>query len=126
MKRSKGGVQTFLGPQTTLEGKLIFEGVLRLDGHFSGSIESKTGTVIVGRDAVIDADVSVETATVSGELRGNIHATDRIELNPPARVFGDLTSPVILIDAGVVFRGNCTMEPNLDSAGKTIKLQPKS
>ncbi len=120
-KKSKEGIQTFLGAETTLEGKLIFEGTMRLDGHFTGSIESQEGTVIVGENAVVDADVSVHTATVSGEVRGNIRATDRIQLCPTARVFGDLTGAVVFMDAGVVFHGKCSMTPN-NSAHKKTKV----
>jgi len=122
MKRSKKGIQTFLGPETTLEGKLVFEGAVRLDGHFTGSIESQGGVMIVGEKAVIHADISVHTATVSGEVSGNIRATDRIELHPPARVFGDLSAPVVIIDAGVVFHGNCSMKPEGSTGTKTINL----
>lgn len=121
MKKSEKGIQTFLGPQTTLEGKLVFEGTVRLDGHLTGTIESKEGMVIVGEKAVIHADILVHTATVSGEVRGNIRATDRIELHPPARVFGDLRSPVVIIDVGVTFDGKCTTTPKDDAASKTMK-----
>lgn len=122
MKKNNRGIQTFLGPETTLEGKLAFEGIVRLDGHFSGTIESKDGVMIVGEQAVINADIVVHTATVSGEVSGNVHATDCIELHQPARVFGDLYAPVVVIDAGVVFRGNCTMAPGHGTTGKTIDL----
>ena len=122
MKKAKSGIQTFLGPETTLEGKLAFEGTVRLDGHFTGTIESKEGMMIVGEKAVIHADILVHTATVSGEVSGNIRATNCIELHPPSRVFGDLHAPVIVIDAGVVFHGNCTMKPNDETPGKTIDL----
>ena len=122
MKKEKKGIQTFLGSETTLEGKLAFEGTVRLDGHFKGTIESKDGVMIVGDRAVIQADILVHTATVSGEVSGNIRATSRIELHPPARVFGDLTAPVVVIDAGVVFHGNCTMKPNDEAGSKTIDL----
>ena len=124
MKKTEKGIQTFLGPQTTLEGKLVFEGAVRLDGHFTGTVESKEGMVIVGEKAVIHADIFVHIATVSGEVRGNIRATDRIELHPPARVFGDLSAPVVIVDVGVVFDGRCTTTPNEDAASKTIELQP--
>jgi len=107
-KKPQPGIQTFLGPQTTLEGTLTFKGTVRLDGHFTGHIESDGGTMIVGEKAVIQANISVLKATVSGEVRGNINATERIELHPPARVFGDLNAPVILIDEGVVFDGKCS------------------
>ena len=125
MKKSKDTIQTFLGPETTLEGKLVFEGTVRLDGHFSGRIESQGGTVIVGEKAVLDADISVHTVTVSGEVRGNIRATDRIQLCPTARVFGDLSASVVLMAAGVVFQGNCTMNPKDVSASKTVDLHPR-
>jgi cytoskeletal protein CcmA (bactofilin family) len=120
--KDSGAIQTFLGPETTLEGKLAFEGTVRLDGHFTGTIESREGVVVIGDQAVIRADILVHTATVSGEVSGNIRAADRIELQPPARVTGDLKAPVIVIESGVVFRGNCTMEPRDHSADKTINL----
>jgi cytoskeletal protein CcmA (bactofilin family) len=126
MKKTEKGIQTFLGPQTTLEGKLVFEGIVRLDGHLTGTVESKDGMVIVGEKAVIHADMLVRSATVSGEVRGNIRATDRIELNPPARVFGDLSAPeVIITSVGVVFDGKCSTLPKDDAASKTIKLEQK-
>jgi cytoskeletal protein CcmA (bactofilin family) len=122
MKKSEKGIQTFLGPQTNWEGKLVFEGTVRLDGHFTGAVESKEGMVIVGEKAVIHADLLVDTANVSGEVRGDIRATNRIELHQPARVFGDLSAPVVLIDVGVVFDGKCTTTPKVDAASETTQL----
>jgi cytoskeletal protein CcmA (bactofilin family) len=124
MKKVKKAIQTFIGSEATLEGKLVFEGTLLLDGHFTGSVESKKGTIIVSERGAIHADILVQTAIVSGEVNGNIRATERIELHPPARVLGDVSAPVVVIDAGVVFEGNCTAKPMDDSANKTIRLQP--
>ncbi len=75
--------------------------------------------MIVGAKAVINANVSVHVATVSGEVNGNIKATNRIELHVPARVFGDLYAPVVLIDEGVVFDGKCSATPSSTGSGKT-------
>ena len=122
MKKSEKGIQTFLGAETTLEGKLVFEGTVRLDGHFTGAVESKDGMVIVGEKAVINADILVDTANVSGEVRGDIRATNRIELHQPARVFGDLSAPVVLIDVGVVFDGKCTTTSRDGAVGETTQL----
>ncbi len=124
MKSSKKGIQTFLGAETTVEGKLVFEGTVRLDGHLNGTIESKDGIVIVGEKAVIHADILVNSANVSGEVSGNIKATNRIELHPPARVFGDLSAPEVLIDVGVLFDGKCTTPLKRDATGKTVELRP--
>ena len=130
MNISIKGIQTFLGPETKLEGKLSFNGTVRLDGHLQGSIESKEGVIVVGEKAVVDADILVHTAIVYGEVSGNIRAAHRIELHQPARLFGDLSAPVVTIDPGVIFHGNCSMETKTetkmefkaDATGKAINL----
>jgi cytoskeletal protein CcmA (bactofilin family) len=122
MKKSKSGIETFLGLETSLEGKLAFEGTVRIDGHFTGSIESNEGVLVVGEKAVIDADILVQTTVVYGEVSGKIRATSRIELHQPARMFGDISSPVVIIDAGVVFHGNCSMEPTGDVDSRTMNV----
>ena len=121
-KSTKSGIETFLGQEASLEGRLAFEGTVRIDGHFTGSIEGNEGVLVIGEKAVIDADIVVNTAVVYGEVSGNIRATNRIELHQPARVFGDLSSPVVIIDAGVVFQGNCSMERKDDTNSKTINV----
>ena len=119
---SDATIQTFLGPETTLEGRLAFEGTVRLDGHFTGTIESKDGTVVVGEGAVIHADVLVHTALISGEVSGNIQASHCIELHRPAKVNGDIHAPTVVIESGVVFRGNCTMARDEGTVEKPISL----
>lgn len=123
MKKSTSkGIETFLGLEASLEGRLSFEGTVRIDGHFTGGIEGNEGVMVIGEKAVIDADIVVHTAVVYGKVSGNIRATNRIELHQPARVFGDLSSPVVIIDAGVVFHGNCSMELKDDTNSKTINV----
>jgi len=109
MKKPPKDIQ-MLGPHMTLEGSLVFEGTMIMNGHVKGSIESKEGTIVIGEQAVIHADIFVHKASVSGEIRGTVKATDSIELHPPARVYGDLSAPVVIIDAGVTFDGKCTTE----------------
>lgn len=111
MKKPTKEIQ-MLGPKMTLEGTLVFEGTMIINGHVKGTIESKEGTIVIGEKAVIHSDVFVHTATISGEVRGIVRATDRIELHPPARVFGDLTAPVVIVDAGVTFDGKCNTTPS--------------
>lgn len=115
MKKVPKDIQ-MLGPKMTLEGTLVFEGMMIINGHVKGTIESKEGTIVIGEQAVIHADIYVNNAKVSGEIRGTITASDRIELHPPARVYGDLTAPVVLIDAGVTFDGKCTTAPENSAA----------
>jgi cytoskeletal protein CcmA (bactofilin family) len=115
MKKAKkeNSISTFLGSDASIEGTVEFQGMIRLDGNVKGKIFSNRGTVIVGEKAVIDAEMNVDVAIVMGRVNGTIDARDRIEIYPPARVIGDIGAPVISIEAGVMFNGNCTMKPRI-------------
>jgi cytoskeletal protein CcmA (bactofilin family) len=121
MKKTDKDIQ-MLGPQAVLEGNLVFEGSLFMNGHAKGTIESRNGAIVVGEDAVLHTDIFVRSATINGEVKGTIRATERIELHPPARVYGDISGPIVLIDAGVIFEGNCMIKPKEDAASKTDRM----
>ena len=101
-------VKAILGKGSEFEGKLRFEGTVRIDGKFRGEINSD-GTLIVGEQATIDGDVEVNSAIISGEIRGNIKAKTRAELHAPAKLIGNVQTPVLVIQEGVIFDGNCQM-----------------
>lgn len=122
MKKIDKDIQ-MLGPQAVMEGSLVFEGTLFMNGHVKGSIESRAGAIVIGEDAVIHADIFVRTAAINGEIKGTVRATERIELNPPARVYGDLTAPVVIIHEGVIFEGNCAIKPKEDAVYQTEPLR---
>ena len=104
-------LMTFLGAGTKVEGTIEFTGTIRLDGIFRGRLISESGTVIAGQDAVIEADLEVGSAIIRGKVTGTINAKRKIEVLSPGQITGDIQAPVISIDPGVVFRGNCiTME----------------
>ncbi|MEJ2223218.1 MAG: polymer-forming cytoskeletal protein [Desulfobacterales bacterium] len=121
MKKTDKDIQ-MLGPQAVLEGNLVFEGSLFMNGHAKGTIESRNGAIVVGEDAVLHTDIFVRSATINGEVKGTIRATERIELHPPARVYGDISGPIVLIDAGVIFEGNCMIKPKEDGTSKTDRM----
>ncbi len=106
MKKKKHAITAFLGDDTEFEGRLSFKGVVRVDGRLKGNVDAE-GTLIVGESAVIECDIQAGSVIVSGEVHGRIVAGDRIDLFPPARVYGDIEAPSVTIDAGVVFEGNC-------------------
>jgi cytoskeletal protein CcmA (bactofilin family) len=123
MNKPTNDVQTFLGPQTKVEGKLAVHGMVRIDGQFEGEIASRGCMMTVGETAFINADISVRTVTVMGEIRGNVHATERIHLCPTARVFGDLRAPELLIEVGVILDGHCTIKPEGVEISKVKKAE---
>lgn len=108
MKR-RNEINAFLGKNSEFDGRLSFSGTVRIDGRFKGEIHAD-GTVIVGDDAVIEAEVEVSQLVVCGEVRGNLIATEKIEIHPPGKVFGNIQAPVVVMDEGVVFEGCCRMK----------------
>lgn len=120
MKKEKQSdtISTFLGHGTSVEGTLEFQGTIRLDGNVQGRISSQGGTLIVGDKAVIQAKIMVDTIIVRGEVQGSIEARERVEAFPPARINGDVKAPVISIESGVVFNGNCVMESPAEPKAK--------
>lgn len=111
-------ISTFLGADAKIEGTLEFTGTIRLDGNVQGKISSKTGTLIVGEKADVNAQIDVAVCIVMGEVKGTVDATERIEVYKPGRVMGDIQAPVISIDAGVMFNGNCAMKPKTISSSE--------
>ncbi|MBM3302659.1 MAG: polymer-forming cytoskeletal protein [Deltaproteobacteria bacterium] len=120
MKGSDRAV-TFLGKDILLEGKLRFEGAMRIDGHFRGEIHAK-GNLTVGEQALIEGDIYVSYASVLGEIRGNIMAEQRVDLHAPGKVFGNIQSPSVVIDEGVIFEGSARMYQAKGAAGGNTAL----
>ncbi len=121
--KSGNDISAFVGLGTEFHGQLTFEGVVRLDGRFSGEIYS-SGTLIIGETAHVNAEINVDTVIVSGEVHGNIKAKNRVEFHAPARLYGNILSPVLTIDEGVIFEGNCEMAEGIEGEDmdKTITL----
>jgi cytoskeletal protein CcmA (bactofilin family) len=99
---------TFLGKDTQFEGRLRFEGTLRIDGSMQGEITSK-GNLVIGEDALVKGDMHVSYAVISGEVHGDIIADQRVDLRAPAKVFGSISAPAVVMDAGVIFEGHTRM-----------------
>ena len=120
----KDQINAFLGRDTEFEGKLSFTGAVRIDGRFKGEIFTK-GTLIMGESAVIESDIHASHIIISGEVRGNIVAEDKIEIHAPGRVFGNIQTPIFTIDEGVVFEGNCRMLEASEAIDKKLAVVPE-
>jgi len=102
-------VHTILGPESNFEGKLIFEGTVRIDGTFKGEIETPN-VLVVGQGAKVEATLKVGSIIVNGEVEGDIIATGTVELNAPAIIRGNITTPDLTMAKGVIFEGSCHMD----------------
>lgn len=104
-------ITALLGRGTHFEGKLFFEGRIRVDGSFRGEIRGDD-VLVIGDGAQVVGEIEVATCIVTGgQVEANIRARDAIELYAPSRVTGDLHAPAIFIDRGVLFEGSCKMAP---------------
>ncbi|HKQ51518.1 MAG TPA: polymer-forming cytoskeletal protein [Pyrinomonadaceae bacterium] len=105
----EGLLSGFVGNGTTLTGEANFKGMLRVDGHLSGQVKSEGGTLIVGNNGQVDADIEVAVATIHGAVNGDIIASQRLELGRAAKVNGNIQTPSLVIEQGAVFEGSCRM-----------------
>lgn len=97
-----------LGRGARFEGKLTFQGTVRIDAEFIGSIVTND-VLVVGEGARLKADISCGTVVVHGEIEGDITATTAVELYRPAKVRGNVTTPSLSVEAGVLFQGSSRM-----------------
>jgi len=101
-------VNTLVGRGSHFEGKMTFEGTVRVDGSFSGEIVSDD-TLIIGESAEVRAELDVATVIIYGVVYGNIHATGSIQLKPGAHLVGNIVTPALVVDPGAAFDGSCRM-----------------
>lgn len=101
-------VSTILDRDSSFEGKMTFEGCVVINGRFKGEIFSE-GSLIVGEGGYVEGKVDIGAIQIQGEVRGNISAKEKIEINAPAVVQGDIAAPSLVIKEGAVFEGNCSM-----------------
>jgi len=104
-------LNALLGRGTRYEGKLYFEGRMRIEGIFTGEIRG-SDVLVIGEGAEIEANIEVGVCIVTGgTVRGSLRARDAIELHAPGVVLGDLHAPNVFIDRGAQFEGSCKMAP---------------
>jgi len=104
-----GEITTLLGRGAVFEGKLTFEGTVRIDGRFKGEVFSDD-VLVIGDGAQVEATIDVGEVIIQGTVVGNITAKRSIEIHAPGRVKGDLHTPSLQIDKGVIFEGRSFME----------------
>jgi cytoskeletal protein CcmA (bactofilin family) len=119
-------VQAHLGQGSRVEGKLSFEGSVRIDGQIEGEINAQD-TVVIGDHADVTANIVASTVILQGRVKGDVTARKRVELRAPAKLTGNINTPALVVHEGVVFEGNCSMgaaESRAERSDKRIALFP--
>lgn len=91
-----------------VSGQLMFQGAARIDGSVEGEIQCH-GTLTIGEGAEVRAKISSQAVIIRGKVEGNVTAKEKVELLSPARVIGNISTPRLTVNEGVVFDGDCSM-----------------
>jgi cytoskeletal protein CcmA (bactofilin family) len=102
-------VHTILGPESSFEGKLVFDGTVRIDGKFKGEIQTNN-VLVVGQGAHVEATINVGSVIINGDVIGDVTAKQSVEIHAPGRLRGNINTPQIMIAKGVIFDGTCRMQ----------------
>jgi cytoskeletal protein CcmA (bactofilin family) len=97
-----------LGEGTSFKGTLTFEGTVRIDGKLEGEIFTKD-TLVVGEGAEVSASIQAGVVEIGGTVHGNVTAERKVAIRANGRLYGNISTPSLVIEEGVVFEGSCTM-----------------
>ena len=121
-------IDTLIGVRTELKGDITFSGGLRIDGKVKGNIFAKGdgSTLVLSEHAEVTGNVTVPHVIVNGRIKGNVHSSERIELQPKSEITGDVYYKVIEMALGAAINGNLLRDTTeaKDSKGAVTKLKP--
>lgn len=114
----------FLGKGTRLSGKISFEGTARIEGQIEGEIVAND-TLLIGESALVNAQIAGGTIIIHGKVTGDITASKKLEIRAPGRLYGNVTTPSLVIEEGVVFEGHCSMGATEARGDRKVTLLAK-
>lgn len=112
----------FLDKGTSVTGELEFAGTLRIDGNFHGTISTRD-VLIIGEHALVHGDILVGEIEIHGQVFGNIESKRRVEIFSTGRVRGDITTPILVMNAGALLDGRTQMGDKPDEVTIAVPAQ---
>lgn len=114
MKNKDTRITTIIGNGAECNGDFNAEGSVRIDGVVNGNV-TVTGVLIVGATGQVNGDVTATSTVIGGEVYGNVNITEKTELISTARIIGNITTQLIVIDEHAIFQGSCNMNQDENS-----------
>jgi len=99
---------TILSQDISFSGVLMFDKPFLIRGRVAGEIRSN-GILVIDEEAIVEADIYAGKVLVRGTVRGNVYATEKVEVALSGKLDGNVTAPEIFMETGCVFNGRCTM-----------------
>jgi len=118
-----GKITGFFDKNTEIEGTLKFNGSFQIDGSFNGKIDSSS-ILVIGKNGKVESEINIGVIIVNGEVKGNIHAKERVEIHPGGRVIGTIITPSLIVKDGANLEAQChTTDSNLPPKTKKPKKE---
>jgi len=114
-------INSIVGEGTTFQGELQLNGLLRVDGDFSGTIRT-TGKVLIGKSGRAECTIRANTVVIGGIVRGNVYATEKVIVLSTGMMIGNIHSPRLIAEEGVILNGNCMIR---QGESESASLEPE-
>lgn len=119
VKSSQEITNSTIGPNSYFTGRFYINGSLKIDGKFEGkSLEAET--LYIGTSGKVKTNITANSVIVEGIIIGNITARNRVMLLPTAKINGDIRTPELIIQNGVILEGRCMIANDLKTSAKTM------
>ncbi len=120
LAKSGGDVaNNVIGEDSYFSGKFLINGSLRIDGRFEGKY-LQADQLYIGPNGKVKTNINAVSVIIEGLVIGNINATNRVLLMPTAKIFGDIKTPELIIQNGVILEGRCTIANDLKISAKDL------
>ncbi|HWX00958.1 cytoskeletal protein CcmA (bactofilin family) [Collimonas sp. PA-H2] len=115
-RKAKSTIDSLIGSSTSIQGDVHFKGGLRIDGHVKGNVVAEVGqasVLVISESAKVEGEVRVAHLVVNGEISGNVFSSELLELQPKARITGDVNYKALEMHSGALVSGKLTHEQNV-------------
>ena len=104
--------QATIGRTVVIKGEVTGSESLYIDGRVEGSVTFKDHRVTVGRNGVVQANISAREVVIMGKVTGNVECSDRVDIRSEGTLNGDVVSARISVEDGAMLRGSVQLNPS--------------
>lgn len=108
-KKSEKIVETIIGKETIIEGKIKLPTSLRIDGKIYGEVDCK-GDIFIGKDGYVEPSIKAKNIIIAGVVKGDLYTTEKVHVQPGGKLTGSATTKGLIIEPGGIFNGNSTID----------------
>ncbi len=113
-------MNSIIGEGTRFNGEFDLNGLLRIDGDFTGTIRT-SGQIIVGLNGRAACNIYADSVVIGGMVRGNVFTSDKVIILSTGMLLGNIQTPRLIVEEGVIFNGNCKITAPVSETAQTAR-----